>query len=61
MFATVAAMALSASSAQQPAAAAPATAPAQQQAVQPAQQTEGYTCPMTGEELPCPNCCPLKK
>lgn len=22
--------------------------------------TEGYTCPLTGEELPCPNCCPLK-
>ena len=21
----------------------------------------GYTCPLTGEELPCPNCCPLKK
>lgn len=21
---------------------------------------EGYTCPLTGEELPCPNCCPLK-
>lgn len=19
----------------------------------------GYTCPVTGEELPCPNCCPL--
>jgi hypothetical protein len=18
-----------------------------------------YTCPLTGEELPCPNCCPL--
>lgn len=56
MFATVVAMAFSASSAQQPAAAAPA--PAQQQA---AQQTEGYTCPITGEVLPCPNCCPLKK
>lgn len=24
------------------------------------QATEhGYTCPVTGEELPCPNCCPL--
>ena len=21
----------------------------------------GYTCPLTGEELPCPNCCPLNK
>ncbi len=20
---------------------------------------EGYVCPVTGEELPCPNCCPL--
>lgn len=19
----------------------------------------GYTCPLTGEQLPCPNCCPL--
>lgn len=25
------------------------------------QQTseQGYICPATGEELPCPNCCPL--
>lgn len=21
--------------------------------------TEGYICPLTGEELPCPNCCPI--
>ena len=21
----------------------------------------GYTCPITGAELPCPKCCPLKK
>jgi len=21
----------------------------------------GYICPITGEELPCPNCCPLNK
>ena len=21
----------------------------------------GYTCPVTGEELPCPKCCPLNK
>jgi hypothetical protein len=21
----------------------------------------GYTCPLTGEELPCPNCCPLNQ
>ena len=30
----------------------------------PAEQLEqprvdGYTCPLTGEELPCPLCCPL--
>jgi len=22
---------------------------------------EGYTCPLTGEELPCPRCCPLNQ
>jgi len=22
-------------------------------------QAEGYVCPITGEELPCPKCCPL--
>jgi hypothetical protein len=21
----------------------------------------GYVCPVTGEELPCPNCCPLNQ
>ena len=21
----------------------------------------GFTCPVTGEELPCPKCCPLNK
>jgi hypothetical protein len=21
----------------------------------------GYICPITGEELPCPNCCPLNQ
>lgn len=26
---------------------------------QPAQS--GYTCPVTGEQLPCPNCCPLNQ
>jgi hypothetical protein len=26
-----------------------------------AQARTGYTCPLTGEELPCPNCCPLTK
>jgi hypothetical protein len=24
-----------------------------------AQKNAGYVCPLTGEELPCPNCCPL--
>ena len=24
-------------------------------------QARGYTCPITGEELPCPNCCPLNQ
>jgi hypothetical protein len=24
-------------------------------------KTESYTCPLTGEELACPNCCPLKQ
>jgi hypothetical protein len=23
--------------------------------------TSGYICPLTGEELPCPNCCPLNQ
>ncbi len=23
------------------------------------QVRSGYVCPITGEELPCPNCCPL--
>ncbi len=22
---------------------------------------EGYSCPLTGEQLPCPKCCPLNK
>jgi hypothetical protein len=22
---------------------------------------EGYVCPVTGEELPCTNCCPLNQ
>lgn len=22
-------------------------------------QRDGYTCPLTGEQLPCPKCCPL--
>jgi hypothetical protein len=24
-----------------------------------AQKVRAYTCPITGEELPCPECCPL--
>ena len=24
-----------------------------------AQKSRAYPCPITGEELPCPNCCPL--
>lgn len=24
-------------------------------------QKAGYTCPVTGEELPCPKCCPLNE
>src|SRR5262245_49710152 len=24
-------------------------------------QRTGYTCPITGEQLPCPGCCPLNK
>ena len=29
----------------------------------PAQQinASGYVCPITGEEIPCPNCCPLNE
>jgi hypothetical protein len=25
------------------------------------QDVEGFVCPITGEELPCPDCCPLNK
>jgi hypothetical protein len=25
------------------------------------QQAGGYVCPITGEELPCPKCCPLNE
>ena len=28
---------------------------------QPQTEAQGYTCPITGEELPCPNCCPLNQ
>ena len=24
-------------------------------------KAKGYICPLTGEELPCPNCCPLNQ
>jgi len=33
---------------------------AQAKAISP-QQADGYVCPITGEELPCPNCCPLNE
>ncbi len=26
-----------------------------------ASQEDGYTCPITGEQLPCPKCCPLNQ
>ena len=25
------------------------------------QQAGGFVCPITGEELPCPDCCPLNQ
>lgn len=25
------------------------------------QNSAGYVCPLTGEELPCPHCCPLNE
>lgn len=32
----------------------------QRQTEQPQQATgESFTCPLTGEQLPCPKCCPL--
>lgn len=31
----------------------------ERQAQQPTK--DGYICPVTGESLPCPNCCPLNK
>jgi len=33
---------------------------AQRQNQAPA-QTQGYICPVTGEELPCPLCCPYNE
>lgn len=37
----------------------------QQDRPQPQPKTQvtdaGYVCPLTGETLPCPNCCPAKK
>jgi hypothetical protein len=27
----------------------------------PAPAKEAYICPLTGEKLPCPECCPIKK
>jgi hypothetical protein len=34
---------------------------AERQTVKPEQAAPAYVCPITGEELPCPNCCPLNK
>jgi hypothetical protein len=32
------------------------------QGEQPRQENaQGYVCPITGEELPCPDCCPLNE
>ena len=32
------------------------------QSEQPQQTAaDSYTCPLTGEELPCPNCCPMNE
>jgi hypothetical protein len=31
----------------------------QGQAATPEQANAAYVCPLTGEELPCPKCCPL--
>jgi hypothetical protein len=31
------------------------------QSAKPAAEAETYTCPLTGEELPCPCCCPLNQ
>jgi hypothetical protein len=28
---------------------------------EPPQASDGYVCPLTGEELPCPKCCPLNQ
>ena len=28
---------------------------------EPVKQPEGYTCPITGEDLPCEHCCPLNQ
>jgi hypothetical protein len=25
------------------------------------EEAEAYTCPLTGEQLPCPDCCPLNR
>ena len=33
---------------------------ARSQTAQPV-RSEGYNCPLTGEELPCPRCCPLNE
>jgi hypothetical protein len=35
--------------------------PAAPSAAPEAAEGETYTCPLTGEELPCPCCCPLNQ
>ena len=29
--------------------------------VRASRQSEAFVCPLTGETLPCPKCCPLKR
>lgn len=43
--------------------AAPEARPAQQEkpVVQLQTEAQGYVCPVTGDELPCPKCCPLNQ
>lgn len=38
-----------------------ASSPAKAQRVSMGATSEGYTCPLTGEQLPCPKCCPLNQ
>jgi hypothetical protein len=38
-----------------------ANAPPNDQPRPEATAASGYVCPVTGEELPCPNCCPFNQ